>query len=261
MVMSHENHVKPWYVFSHFGRFIFNGIVQTVSFRSRMEQTNQNVRMFLFLDFLYPFFRTSPHAFKTQPAPQLFGQPGRYGRSNHAEDGNLHPVPFHHLIRLQIRTTCLNIDNVGTQHRKLTLFHPTVVHGVPSFHIVVTHVAHIVTHIVQHGGAYMHRGSIHIIIVIGHRLSLKNITVIHQDDILPVLFPLLLHVGRHTSQAALHLFILNKIIRKITTMHITGFQKFQCHGLTVGCTQLQVTHAPQSDQANNKIDWSSLHFI
>lgn len=44
-------------------------------------------------------------------------------------------------------------------------------------------------------------------------------------------------------------------------MHITGFQKFQCHGLTVGCTQLQVTHAPQSDQANNKIDWSSLHFI
>lgn len=44
-------------------------------------------------------------------------------------------------------------------------------------------------------------------------------------------------------------------------MYITGFHKLECHSLTVGCTQLQVTHAPQSNQANNKIDWSSLHFI
>ena len=43
-------------------------------------------------------------------------------------------------------------------------------------------------------------------------------------------------------------------------MYITGFHKLEYHSLTVGCTQLQVTHAPQSNQANNKIDWSSLHF-
>jgi len=100
-------------------------------------------------------------------------------------------------------------------------------------HIMITHVAHIIAHIVQHSGTYMYGSSIHIIVVISHRLSLQNITIVHQNKIVAIHLTLFLHVRRNAGQTSSHLLVLYKIIGEVASVHVARLYKFQCDGFLI----------------------------
>ena len=77
----------------------------------------------------------------------------------------------------------------------------------------------------------MRRHRIYIIIVIGSRLSLQNITIIQQYQILFILFTLFLHERINTCQTTLPLVAGYKIVRIIITMYVTRFHNLQLHHL------------------------------
>ena len=126
------------------------------------------------------------HILKMKTAPQFFGQPRRNGRSNHAQNGNLHTITIDDFVRLQIRLTCGIVHNVGSQYGKLTLLYPTVINSMSGFNIMVSHIAHCIPHEVLYLGYHMSRNRIYEIVIIRSGLPLKDITVIYQNTIVSI---------------------------------------------------------------------------
>ena len=196
-----------------------------------MKQSDHYIGILFFMDNLHPFACRLFHIVETQPFPQIFRKPCRDGRSNHTQYHNLHAITFQHLIRSQMGLSRRRINDVGTQHREVTSGYPTVEHGTPRFHIMVSHIAGIIFHIIHHFRTKMRRHRIYIIIVIGSRLPLQNITIIQQYQILFILFALLLHERINTCQTPLPLVTGYKIVRIIITMYVTCFHNLQLHHL------------------------------
>ena len=123
---------------------------------------------------------SSLHIVKTESAPQLLWQPRRNGGRNHSQHSHLHPFALQYLIRRQIRFIGFCIYDICAQYGELALTHPAVVNGMSRLHVVITHVAQVVTQVVQHRSAYMLSLGIYIIIVIRYGLALQYISVIYQ---------------------------------------------------------------------------------
>ena len=193
-----------------------------------MKQAHQHIRMLFLAYHLYPLAGTAFQILKTKSAPQAFRQPCRDGRCNHSEYGNAYTVALQNLVRFEVRLTRIRTDNIRPQHRESTIGHPTVVHSMSCFHIMISHIGHIITHEIHHVGRNMFGNRVNIVIVISNRLSLQNISVIYQNHIIAILLALFLDESMHMRQSAFTVFPFYKIIRKIISMYITGFNQLYC---------------------------------
>ena len=194
MIMSHQYHIESRNILCHIQRrilIIFTGHLKRIL--SGMEQPDYHIRILLCTDYLHPFASRLLHIVKTKPSPQIFRKPGRNGRCNHPQNDGLHPVPFQHFIRRKMRFPRRRINDIGSQYRKVTGSNPTVEYSTSSFHIMIPHIARIIFHIIHHLGTKMRRHGIYIIIVISGRLSLQNIPIIQQYQIIFILPAFLLN--------------------------------------------------------------------
>ena len=194
-----------------------------------MEQPYNYIRFLFFLYNLHPPACTRFHFFKMQSAPQLFGQPRRDSRCNHAQNSNLHSLALYYFIRLQVRLPGGIIYDVCTQHGEITLLYPSVIHIMSCLHIMVTHITYHTTHIVHHLCRHMGRERVYKIIIISRGLSLQNITIIYQQAVISIYFALLLYKGMHTCQAPTPILTFYEVIRKEITVYITGFYYLDNH--------------------------------
>ena len=87
--------------------------------------------------------------------------------------------------------------DVGAQYGEFTVFCPAVEHVAPCLYVMVTYVPGVILHIVQHFGAEMHRCRVYIIIVIGGRLSLQNVSIVQQYQTSSVCFAFFVYIAAY----------------------------------------------------------------
>ena len=224
MIVPHQYNIKSRHILRYVERSILVVFARHFeSLLSGMKQADHQIRVLFFTDNLHPFARRLLHIVETQSFPQIFGEPCRDGRGNHSQYYDLHAITLQHFIWSQMGLSRRRIYDVGPQYREVTSRDPTVENGTPRFHIMVTHVAGIILHIVHHFRAKMGRYRIYIIIVIGSGLSLQDITVIQQYQILFILFAFFLHERINPCQTPLPLMAGYKIVRIIIAMYVTCF--------------------------------------
>ena len=88
-------------------------------------------------------------------------------------------------ILLKIRLARRRIDGIRSQHGSLHLRLNPVIHRVSGLYIMIAHNNRIIADMVCHPCIKMNRGRIHKIIIIGCIISLKIVSGINQNDILP----------------------------------------------------------------------------
>ena len=192
-----------------------------------MEESYDQVRLFALPDDGYPLPCRSLHVLKRKARPKVFGEPHRNGRSNHAQHGYPHTFALQHNVGLEMGLTRRRIYHIGTQDRETAISGPTVEDCPPGLDVVVAHVAGIVIHEVQHLRRQVGRHRIHIIIVIGRGLPLEDIPIVQQQQIVPILLPLLPHVGLHPCQASRSRLPPDEVVGIEIAMHIRSFYNLQ----------------------------------
>ena len=208
VIVPNHHDIKTRHVACHVKRSIF--LVFAANHHrllSGVKQTNHNIRTLFIANHLHPLAGRLFHVVKPQSVPQVFGKPGRNSRSDESQYRYFYPRTFHNGIRRKIRFTVGSTNNVGTQHREIALVNPAVIHIVSGFHVVISHIAYIVTHVVHHVRTNMSRYGINVVIIIRRRLSLKNVSVIHKNQILTVVLAFLLHKSRHACHTTNPVFL------------------------------------------------------
>ena len=151
-----------------------------------MEETDHNIRVFLLLQLLHPVLGRSYHVLKAETAPEVFCQPVRDGRSNHAQDGNLHTLAVEDDIRFHVRSLGLGVDDIGTDHRTVEFLDPLVVNRMTGLNVVITKGLCVILQVVYHICCHVSFLRSDIIIIVAGRLSLQDISVFQQDEIILV---------------------------------------------------------------------------
>ena len=187
MVVTEEYQVESRNLLCHLQCcifLVFLGLDAAVP--TTMEETDYNIRVFLLLQLLHPVLGRSHHVFKAETAPEVFCQPVRDGRSEHTEDGNLHTLTVEDDIRFDVRSLGLGVDDVGTDHRTVEFLDPLVVNRMACLNVVITKGLCVILQVVYHIRCHVSflRGDV--IIIVAGRLSLQDISVFQQDEIILV---------------------------------------------------------------------------
>ena len=141
--------------------------------------------------------------------------------------------------------TSLGIDDIGSKHREGTVGHPTLEHGIARFDIVVAKVARIIAHEIKHVGHQVHRGGVYVVIIISGRLTLKDVTIVNEDDIVAIEVALLLHIGIDTRHAASHGSTIDEIVGEEATMYVCGLYELDLH-----CAVLSLQQCGEGKKGN-----------
>ena len=205
-----------------------------------MEQTYQQVGLLLFLDVFHPFAGTCRHLLELHTLPYLLVQPTGNGRCQHAYDAYLHTVsdkgsvglqvavdvPWHSLVRLAAL-----LYDVGAQQRTAYLAHPLVVHLMARLHVVVANGFNIIFHVVDDAGSQIHLVRRYEVRPVHAGLSLHNVAIVYQQQVLPILLAFLFNIGISASQRPVDGLTLHEVPWKEIAMHVTRLYHLQTDGL------------------------------
>ena len=200
VVMAKEYYVETWHFLCNSERsilFIFRGNDSTVL--TTMEDADYHVRLLVLLDVLHPFPGTGHHVLEMETAPEILCQPVRNGWSQQAEHGNLHTLAVQDDVRLDVRLASLGVDDVGSQNRAVQLLDPFVVNRMTGLNIMVTERLCIILHIVDHIRSHVASLGVHIIIIVAGGLSLQNVAILQEDNIVLIRLSKVVDVGRNSS--------------------------------------------------------------
>ena len=128
----------------------------------------------------------------------------------------------YHAVWREVRLARAPVDDVGAQHRKAALLRPAVVYGMSCLDVVVPHIACVVFQVVEHGSAYVGRGRVDVVVVIGYRLSLQDVSVIEKQYVVAVLLALGIHEGGNPCQAALLRPPVDKVVGEISPVLVSN---------------------------------------
>ena len=143
-----------------------------------MEKTNNNIRILILFEVIYPIFCTTYHILESKSLPDIFLQPVRYSRCNHTQYSNLHTITFYDLVWWKIRLISFIIDNISTKHWTFHFLNPFVVYSMSSFNIMVSHGFSIILHVVDNFCCNIGTCCVYIIVIVASRLTLQNITIV-----------------------------------------------------------------------------------
>ena len=154
-----------------------------------------NIRILLFAHRLHPFASRLLDVVESESSPQVFRQPCRDCRRKKTNYRHLHAVAVENRVGWKIRFSRSRVDNVCAENRKIALADPTVVDRMASLHVVVSHVTRIVAQIVHHRRRHKGCSRVEEIVVVYGRLSLQNVAVVEQQQVVTEAFALTFHVG------------------------------------------------------------------
>ena len=238
MVMAEENEVEARHFFCHLDRgvFIIFGSLDASVF-SAMEKADDNIRFLILLKIFHPFAGVCYHVLKFQSAPEILREPVRNGRSNHSQNCHLHAFAVQDEIRLNVWFACRSADDVGTQDWAVEFFYPFVVNRMTRFNIMIPKHLRIKLHVVYHIGSHVPSLSIYIIIIIAGRLTLQNIAILQENEIILVIFSQIVYIGRYTRQGSCFWLTVDEIVREERAVHIACLYHSQFYG-TLLCHRL-----------------------
>ena len=238
MVVPEENEVEARHFFCHLDRgvFIIFGSLNASVF-SAVEEADDNIRLFILLEILHPFAGVCYHIFKFQSAPEILREPVWNGRSNHSQDCHLHALAVQNEIRLNVWLACRSADDVGTKNWAIEFFYPFVVNWMTRFNIMIAKHLRIILHVVYHIGSHVSSLCVYIIIIIAGRLSLQNIAILQEDEVILVVFSQIIDVGRNARQGSCFWLTVDEIVREERAVHIACLYHSQFYG-TLLCHRL-----------------------
>ena len=231
MIVPTENNVEARHLARHLQRSVFiqrsRGVLAPYA---AVKQAHDEVRLAAHLRHI--LLRRAHKVVEAQAAPEVFRKPRRDTRRQHTQHGDAHAAFTNNRIRLPIRFARFYLNRIGAEHRKFTLFHPTIIDRVSRFHIVIAHCCRIIAHIVEHRSASVRCRRVDIIIVVSRWLSLQNIPVVEEQDLVRAhLLSHPFHIGFDARQASYARLTVHKVVRKIVAVHVRCFNNFQTHVL------------------------------
>ena len=201
---------------------------------STVKQSYDNVGLFFLSYNVNPFSSRLCHIFEMESAPQFLMQPIGYGRSNHTYNSYLHSLTLNDSIGLDIRLPRGIINDIGTYHRTIQFAYPLVIHGMSRFDIMIAHCLGVVSKPVHNLSCRIRQFGFNEIGVVACRLTLKNVSVLKQNDILAILFAHCFQISAYPCERALHGSVLYVVVREEATMDITCLNDFQINSLLLG---------------------------
>ena len=164
---------------------------------TRVEKSDQYVRLGLLLDDWHPVLRTFDHILELEVRPQLLGEPGCNIRSNHAQNSHLDAIDIEDVVGLEHRFAGTLVDGIGAEPRHVELTRQTVVIDLLArLYIVIAQADGIIANVVVGKGNEVRREGIDEVVVIHRRLSLQTVARVEEQYGAGMLLALLLDVGR-----------------------------------------------------------------
>ena len=205
-----------------------------------MEETKDQVGFLVLLNVFHPFTGTTDHLLKLDTFPDRLVQPVWNGRGKHTDHTDLHAVFHMYGVGLQTGIDALGISlsvltflfhDVGTQQRTTHLTDPLVIHLVTRLYIVVAYGLGIILHVVDHSCGQILVFGHHIIGPIHTGLSLQDITVINEQQVVAALLTLAVDIRVGTGQSPPERPALHEVPREEMSVNITGLNDLQRDGL------------------------------
>ena len=242
VVVSEEDDVEAWYLVCNGCRsvlFVLIGDDTTVL--ARVEQSKEQIGLLLLLDILHPFLGAAYHLLKLETFPDGFVQPVRDGWCQHTDDTDLHTVLVMNRVGVN---TCIDmfwlcylsvlvflLDDVSTQQRTTNLTDPFVIDLVSWFDIMVANGLSVILHVVDDGGSQILVLRHHIIRPVDTWLSLKDITIVNQQQVVAILLSLFINICIGTHECTFQGLLLHEVVREEMAVYIAGLDDLQTDGL------------------------------
>ena len=200
VIVSEEHQVEAWHFLCHTLRcilLILSGFDTAIL--AAMEETDDHVWVFVVLDVFHPFLGTRHHVLEAQSAPKVLCQPVGDGWGQHAEHCHLHALTLQDDVRFHVRLAGLRFDDVGTEHRTVEFLDPFVVNGMSRFNIVITKGLCVILQVVDHICRHVAFVGGDVVVIVASWLTLQDVAVLQQDQVVLVAQSEGVHVGGHTS--------------------------------------------------------------
>ena len=186
------------------------------------------------LQVLDPLLGTADHLLKLQPLPQRLVQPVGDGRRQHADNAYLDALAVENGVGLHVGILGLAVNDVGAEGWTSHFANPLVVHLVARLDVVVTHRLCVEVHVVDDAGGY--------VLPLGHDevrpvagwLSLQNVAIVNEQQVLAVFAAQLLDVCVDANQRALQGLFLHEVIREEMPVDVAGLYDSQLNGFGNG---------------------------
>ena len=105
------------------------------------------------------------------------------------------------------------------------------------FNIMISKYLRIILQVVYDIGSHVSCLSIYIIIIIAGRLTLQNIAILQEDEVILIIFSQIVYVGRYARQGSCFWLTVNEIVREERAVHIACLYHSQFYG-TLLCHRL-----------------------
>ena len=154
-----------------------------------MEKTEEQIRLFVFLNILHPFLGAADHLFELDTFPYGPVKPVWDGGSDHAEDNNLRTSNIMNGVGVQTGINVFGIgltvrmfffDDIGAQQWTTYLTNPFVVDLMAWLNVVVSHRFSVILHVVDDLCCQVLILWHHVIRPIDTGLTLQNISVVDE---------------------------------------------------------------------------------
>ena len=121
---------------------------------------------------------------------------------------------------MNIGFVCSGVDDVSSQDRAFYLFNPLIIYGMPRFDVVVAHRLRIILHVVHHRCGQVGHGGLNEIAIITRGLTLKNVAVVEQDNVLAILLAHFVYIRTHSGQRTFLVAAVDKVVRKEASVYV-----------------------------------------
>jgi hypothetical protein len=240
VVVAKEHEVEARYFAGYLQRGVFRIVGRgDAPLAARMEKSDKEVDFFFLAQRLRPLACGGEHVVESQSAPQPLRQPIGYGGCYQSEDADFHAVALDNGIRFEIGFPGGKVDDVGPQRGAVQLGNPFVIDLVPGLHVVVADALRVVSQIVYHLGPDVVTERVEIVGVVRNRLSLQDVTVLEQDEVLAVCGSLSFEIAAHACHRSGHWFPVDEIVWEKCPVHIRCLYDFQGYRLVFGHSSIE----------------------
>ena len=170
-------------------------------------------------------------------------QPVGDGWCQQPQHGYAHALTLQHQVRLHVWLARLRVDDVGSEDRTMEVFQPFVIDGVARLHIMIAEQLCIIFQIVDDLCCYIGRIGLHEVRIVAGGLSLQDVAIVQQYQVLAKHFALLINISTDTSHCAPHGLALYEVIGKEGTVHVGSLNQPQ--GDSLCCLCHECCHAQQ----------------
>ena len=262
MVVPKDDGIEAWHLASHLFRSVLRVTVGSdASIDAGMEYTDNDVRLLFFLHVGNPLTGRGLDVNKLQFAPQFARKPVGDGRSEHADESNLHTVALNDFIRRNEIMVCTLYHNVGAQDREVSIEDVALVSGAAGFYFVVAKGADFAAHVVEHLVCEVDVRYGNGVIVIRCGLPLNDVAVIDIDEAVAPRGTLLAQIALHPRQAASGWTVGYKIVRIEIGVNVRCADDAEFHFLRpAGCEGKQ-SRKNRSGQVKNSFFHNDLYGV